>query len=96
MSLTAHVDPAIELIEHRFRNGPGANGLAYLRSHAYFNQLSPADACLDSFLTYELDPSTVRPLGGGRRVARGDRRPGMTSSPCPCAERSPRSSPRGT
>ncbi len=64
MSLTAHVDPAIELIEHRFRSGPGATGLAYLRSHAYFNQLSPADACLDSFLGYELDPSAVRPLGG--------------------------------
>lgn len=64
MSLTAHVDPAIELIEHRFRNGPGATGLAYLRSHAYFNQLSPADACLDSFLTYELDPPAVRSLGG--------------------------------
>ncbi len=55
MSLTEHVDPAIELIEHGFRNGPGPDALAYLRSHAYFNQLAPADACLDSFLTYELD-----------------------------------------
>jgi hypothetical protein len=64
MSLTAHVDPAIELIEHRFRNGPGPDGLAYLRSHAFFNQLAPVDACLDSFLTYELDPSAARPVGG--------------------------------
>ena len=71
MSLTAHVDPAIELIEHRFRDGPGANHLAYLRSHAYFNQLSPADACLDSFLTYELDSSTARPLGGGGDASLG-------------------------
>jgi hypothetical protein len=64
MSLTVHVDPAIELIEHRFRNGPGPAGLAYLRSHAFFNQLAPADACLDSFLTYELDPRARRRVGG--------------------------------
>ncbi|MFL5870945.1 MAG: hypothetical protein ACJ75R_07670 [Solirubrobacterales bacterium] len=63
MSLTAHVDPAIELLEHRFRSRLGASDLAYLRSHAYFNQLSPADACLDSLLTYELDPSAGAPLG---------------------------------
>jgi hypothetical protein len=71
MSLTAHVDPAIELIERRFRNGPGANDLAYLRSHAYFNQLSPGDACLDSFLTYELDSSADRPLGGNGDASLG-------------------------
>src|SRR5688572_6779891 len=61
MSLTAHVDPAIDLIARRFRNAPGSRGLAYLHSHAFFNQLAPADACLDSFLTYELDPSAGRP-----------------------------------
>ena len=63
MSLTAHVDPAIELIARRFRNAPGPSGLAYLQSHAYFNQLAPADACLDSLLSYELDPSAGRPAG---------------------------------
>jgi hypothetical protein len=64
MSLTEHVDPAIELIEHRLRNGREPRGLTYLRSHAYFNQLAPADACLDSFLDYELDPKAAGPLGG--------------------------------
>jgi hypothetical protein len=71
MSLTAHVDPAIELIEQRFRSRPEANDLAYLRSHAYFNQLSPADACLDSFLSYELDPSADPLLGGNGDAALG-------------------------
>ena len=63
MSLTAHVDPAIDLIARRFRNAPGPSGLAYLQSHAYFNQLSAADACLECFLSYELDPSAGRPVG---------------------------------
>jgi hypothetical protein len=65
MSLTEHVDPAIELIEPRFRDQPGPE-LTYLRSHAFFNQLAPADACLSSFLAYELDPGAAGPVGGGR------------------------------
>jgi hypothetical protein len=71
MSLTAQVDRAIELIEHRYRNAPGASDLAYLRSHAYFNQLSPADACLDALITYELDPSSVQPFGGNGDASLG-------------------------
>jgi hypothetical protein len=58
-SLIESVDPAIELIGHRYRNGSGPDGLAYLQSHAYFNQLAPADECLRSFVAHELDP------GGG-------------------------------
>jgi hypothetical protein len=52
-TLIDNVDPAIEVIAHRY----GPDGLAYLQSHAYFNQLGPADACLDSFAEYELDPA---------------------------------------
>jgi len=71
VSLTEHVDPAIELIEHGFRDFPGGPAaLAYLRSHAYFNQLPPADACLGSLLDYELDPESSRPVGGsGKSLA---------------------------
>ena len=68
MSLTDSVDPAIELIEHRFGNGNGPEGLAYLQSHAYFNQLAPADDCLRSFVTYELDPAGAGPVGGAGRA----------------------------
>ena len=65
VSLTEHVDAAIGLIEDRigaFQGGPP--GIAYLRSHAFFNQLSPADECLARFLDYELDPDARRALGG--------------------------------
>jgi hypothetical protein len=60
MSLTEHVDPAIALIEQRLQ----AAEAAYLGSHAYFNQLTPADACLGSFLAHELDPAASRSVGG--------------------------------
>jgi hypothetical protein len=63
MSVTESVDPAIELIEHRFQGRSGPDGLAYLRSHAFFNQLAPADACLSCFLGYELDSASVEPVG---------------------------------
>jgi hypothetical protein len=68
VTLTDSVDPAIGLIEHRFGNGNGPEGLAYLRSHAYFNQLVPADECLRSFVTYELDPAGAGPVGGAGRA----------------------------
>jgi hypothetical protein len=50
VSLTINVDPAVALIEHRFDGDRGPESLAYLRSHAYFNQLPAADACLERFL----------------------------------------------
>jgi hypothetical protein len=71
MSVTENVDPAIELIEGRYQHGRGPDGLAYLRSHAFFNQLPPADACLNRFLTYELDPAADEPVGGDGRASVG-------------------------
>jgi hypothetical protein len=65
MLLTARVDPAIDLIEHRFQDDRGPESLRYLRSHAYFNQLPAADACLDRFLDYELDPTVAAVDGNG-------------------------------
>jgi hypothetical protein len=70
--VTEHVDPAINLIEERFRAYEGGPvGLAYLRSHAFFNQLAPADECLSSFLGYELDPGSRRAVGGEGRPLGG-------------------------
>src|SRR5689334_761942 len=54
MALIENVDPAIELIEGRFEGERGATELAYLRSHAYFNQLAPADACVGALVDDEL------------------------------------------
>jgi hypothetical protein len=71
MSLTDNVDAATELIERRFQSQHGPERLAYLRSHAYFNQLPPADACLSCFLTYELDPTAVEPVGGDGKASLG-------------------------
>ena len=71
MSVTENVDPAIELIEGRYQNGREPDGLAYLRSHAFFNQLAPADACLDCFLAYELDPAADEPVGGDGKSSLG-------------------------
>ncbi len=67
MSLTAFVDPAIDLIEDRLEGDRGPESAAYLRSHAYFNQLPAADACLERFLDYELDPGTGGAAGGDGR-----------------------------
>lgn len=64
MSLTAHVDPAIDLIEDRLNGERGPESVAYLRSHAYFNQLPAADACLERFLDYELHPRGRAVVGG--------------------------------
>ena len=64
VSVTETVDPAIELIEHRFRGERGPDELAYLRSHAFFNQLAPADACVRSFVEHELDPDVSWSAGG--------------------------------
>jgi hypothetical protein len=72
VTLTTHIDSAIELIEHRFHGDRGPESLAYLRSHAYFNQLPAADACLDRFLDYELHPGAAGTLGGDGKGALGD------------------------
>ena len=72
MALTTHIDPAIELIEHRLHDDRGPESLAYLRSHAYFNQLPAADACLDCLLEFELYPGGVGAVAGVGRAAMGD------------------------
>lgn len=65
------IDQALRLTDHRFQGTRGDEARAVLASGDYRTELEPADACVESFLFYELQPGAAEPVGGHGKASLG-------------------------